>query len=63
MGVVDLAPSVRSGGWYPVSTVGTFIGRVGPLSARATLAQQFINYRRFAEVALAERALASHASR
>lgn len=50
-------------GWYPVSTVGTFIGRVGPLSARATLTQQFTNYRRFAEVTLTERALASRASR
>lgn len=44
-------------GWYPLSTSGTFIGRVGPISARATLSQQFSNYRRFVEVGLAERAL------
>ena len=50
-------------GWYPVSTVGTFIGRVGPLSARATLTQQFTNYRRYAEVILAERALDTRVSR
>ncbi|MEO7040108.1 MAG: hypothetical protein ABI186_08790 [Candidatus Elarobacter sp.] len=45
-----------------MSTVGSFTGRVGPLSARATLTQHLTNYGRYAEISLAERALASRPS-
>jgi hypothetical protein len=45
-------------GWFPVATDGTFAGRVGPFSGRATLTQRFSGYKRFHDVAAAERALA-----
>jgi hypothetical protein len=45
-------------GWFPVATDGSFAGRIGPFGGRATLTQRFTGYKRFHDVATAERALA-----
>jgi hypothetical protein len=42
-------------GWFPVSTDGTFSGHVGPFGGHATLTQQYSGYRRYPDVATAER--------
>ena len=42
-------------GWLPLSTTGTFSGRVGPFSGHATLTQTFDEYIRYANLAAALR--------
>jgi hypothetical protein len=42
-------------GWFPVATDGTFNGRIGPFGGHATLTQRFTGYKRYPDVATAER--------
>ena len=42
-------------GWLPVSADGTFSGHIGPFGGHATLTQRFTGYKRYPDVASAER--------
>lgn len=42
-------------GWFPVATDGTFNGRIGPFPGHATLTQRFTGYKRYSDLASAER--------
>jgi hypothetical protein len=47
-------------GWLPVATDGTFTGRIGPFGGHAVLRQQFTGYKRYPDLAAAERDAPTH---
>ena len=42
-------------GWFPVATDGTFSAHFGPFGGHATLTQRYTAYKRYPDVASAER--------
>jgi hypothetical protein len=42
-------------GWFPVTTDGSFSGHLGPFGGHAVLTQQYTGYKRYPDVATAER--------
>jgi len=56
-GLVSLAWGAIADAWLPLSATGAFVGRVGPFGGTARLTQTFTEYRRYPDVASAERGL------
>jgi len=54
-GTITTTWGATPAGWLPVAATGTFTGRIGPFGGHATLAQQFTGYRRYPDLATAER--------
>lgn len=55
-GTITTTWGTTAAGWFPVSAEGTFSGRIGPFGGHATLTQAFTAYKRYPDVASAERA-------
>lgn len=58
-GTITTTWGTTTAGWLPVTADGTFSGHIGPFGGHATLTQAFTEYKRYPDVASAERAVTS----
>jgi hypothetical protein len=55
-GTLTTTWGATAAGWLPIAADGSFTGRIGPFGGHATLTQAFTGYKRYPDIASAERA-------